>query len=128
MVRPPSPADDYERRLTRERGILVTDRTRNVNRIKGLLATQGVIGFEPLHKNRRQRFAELQQWNGQSLPPRLKTELVRELDRLELVMSQLAALEAARDRALQARRTRTTKAAVLAPAGEIGSQRLRLGS
>ena len=48
MVRPPSPADEDERRLTRERRTLVTERVRHVNRIKGLLATQGVFGFEPL--------------------------------------------------------------------------------
>lgn len=130
MVRPPSPADEDERRLTRERGTLVTERTRQVNRIKGLLATQGVFGFEPLHKNWRKRLEELQQWNGQPLPPRLMTELVRELDRLELVMSQLAALEAERDRAPQARRTalrNTTKApsSGTASAGEVGNQRLR---
>jgi transposase len=131
-VRPPSPADEDERRLTRERGTLVTERTRHVNRIKGLLATQGVFGFEPLRKNRRKRLGELQQWNGQPLPARLKTELVRELDRLELVMSQLAALEAERDRALRARRTAVgnTKApsSGAASAGEVGSQLLRLRS
>jgi transposase len=131
MVRPPSPADEDERRLTRERGTLVTERTRHVNRIKGLLATQGVFGFEPLRKNRRQRLEELQQWNGLPLPPRLKAELVRELDRLELVMSQLAALEAERDRALQARRTvvgNTTKApsSATTSADQAGSQMLRL--
>jgi len=131
MVRPPSPADEDERRLTRERRTLVTERTRHVNRIKGLLATQGVSGFEPLHKNRRQRLEELQQWNGRPLPPRLKTELVRELDRLELVMSQLAALEAERDRALQVRGMafrNTTKApsSGAACAGEVGSQLLQL--
>ena len=133
MVRPPSPADEDERRLTRERGTLVTERTRHVNRIKGLLATQGVFGFEPLHKNRRQRLEELQQWNCQPLPPRLKTELIRELDRLELVMSQLATLEAERDRALQARRTvarNTAKApsSRSVSAGQVGSQLLRLRS
>ena len=131
MVRPPSPADEDERRLTRERGTLVTERTRHVNRIKGLLATQGVFEFKPLHKNRRQRLEELQQWNGQPLPPRLRTELVRKLDRLELVMSQLAALEAERDRALQARRTAASNATKTpssgtACTGEVGSQLLRL--
>jgi transposase len=62
-----------------------------------------------------------------------RDELVRELDRLELVMSQLAALEAERDRALQARQPavrNTTKApsSRTAPAGETGSQLLRLRS
>ena len=102
MVRPPSPEEEDARRLTRERGTLVTERIRHVNRIKGLLATQGVFGFEPLRKDRRERLEELHQWDGQPLPPRLKMELRRELDRLELVMSQLAALETERDLALQA--------------------------
>ena len=89
MVRPPSPHQEDERRLTRERDILVTERTRHVNRIKGLLETQGVFGFEPIHKDRRKRLNELRRWDGQLLLPRLKAELVRELDRLELVISQL---------------------------------------
>jgi transposase len=102
-----------------------------LNRIKGLLATQGVFGFEPLHKNRRRRFDELKQWNGQPLPPRLRTELVRELDRLELVIAQLATLEAERDQALQARRTAvrsttTAPSSGTASAGEVGGQLLRL--
>jgi transposase len=37
MVRPPSPAEEDERRSTREREALVIERTRHVNRIKGLL-------------------------------------------------------------------------------------------
>jgi transposase len=47
MVRPPSPTQEDERRLTRERGTLVTERVRHVNRIKGLLATQGVLTMSP---------------------------------------------------------------------------------
>jgi transposase len=43
MVHPPSPMEEDERRVRRERGTLVTERTRHVNRIKGLLATQGVF-------------------------------------------------------------------------------------
>src|SRR5579864_8717423 len=65
MVRPPNPADEDERRLTRERGTLVTERTRHVNRIKGLLATQGVSSFEPIRKDRRKRLEELCRWDGQ---------------------------------------------------------------
>jgi len=36
--------------LTRERGTLITERIRRSNRIKGLLATQGVFDFEPMRK------------------------------------------------------------------------------
>ena len=101
MVRPPSPAEEDARRLTRERGTLVTERVRHVNRIKGLLSTQGVFEFEPMHKDRRRRLEGLRCWDGQSLPPRLKMELIREVDRLELVIAQLREIETERDAALQ---------------------------
>ena len=32
----------------------------NVNRIKGLLSAQGVFGYEPLRKGRRERLEDLQ--------------------------------------------------------------------
>jgi transposase len=72
-----------------------------VNRIKGLLATQGVFGFEPTRKSHRKQLEQLRGWDGQTLPPRLKAELARELNRLELVISQVAAVEDERDRALK---------------------------
>ena len=131
MVRPPSPTEEDARRLTRERGTLVTERVRHVNRIKGLLATQGVLSFEPIRQDRRKRMDELCRWDGQPLPPRLKTELLRELDRLELVMSQLTKLEAERDKALQAKQTGSEQvgeqpAAKPVLSGETGAQLLRL--
>jgi len=101
MVRPPSPQQEDERRLTREREILIGERIKHVNRIKGLLATQGIFDFEPMRKHRRQRLEELRCWNGQPPPARLKAELVRELERLELIISQISAVEAERDLALQ---------------------------
>jgi len=131
MVRPPSPAEEDERRLTRERATLVTERVRHVNRIKGLLATQGVLSFEPIRQDRRKRLDDLCRWDGQPLPPRLKTELLRELDRLELVMLQLAKLEAERDKALQANQVMSEQvgkkpAAETTSIGETGAQLLRL--
>jgi transposase len=74
MVRPPSPEEEDARRLTRERATLVTERVRHVNRIKGLLATQGVFDFEPIRKDRRTRVERLRRWDGQPLPPRLNTD------------------------------------------------------
>jgi len=131
MVRPPSVTEEDERRLTRERGTLVTERVRHVNRIKGLLATQGVLDFEPVRRDRRKRLDELCRWDGQPLPPRLKAELHRELDRLELVMSQLTRLEVERDKALHANRPMSEQVAkeatVEAPSsGGAGAQLLRL--
>jgi transposase len=101
MVRPPSPQQEDERRLSRERETLIAERIRHVNRIKGLLATQGIFEFDPMRKNRRQRMEELRCWDGQRLPPRLKAELLRELERLELVLIQISKVEAERDLVLQ---------------------------
>src|SRR5947207_6289024 len=102
MVRPPSPEED-KRRIVRERATLVIERIQHVNRIKGLLATQGVFDFEPIRKDRRKRMEELRGWDDQRLLPRLKTEIARKLDRLKVVISQIA-VEAEPDRALAAKR------------------------
>ena len=121
MVRPPHPEQEDERRLTREREILVGERTRHVNRIKGLLMTQGISYFQPLRRDRRARFEALRLWNGLTLPGRLKAELLRELDRLELVMNQIQVIEAERDRALQIK-SRDTIGALLVRLRGIGPE------
>src|SRR5215472_7506584 len=131
MVRPPSPEEEDARRLTRERGTLVTERVRHVNRIKGLLATQGVFAFIPLRQDRRKRVEQLRRWDGQPLPPRLKAQLLRELDRLELIISQIATLEAERDRIVQANPAQTegaTRQPTAEPAVSPGPLLLRLRS
>jgi transposase len=110
MVRPPSPEEEDERRMVRERQTLVSERTQHTNRIKGLLATQGVSDFEPVYKDRWKRIENLRAWDGQPLPPRLKAELARELERLELVMSQIATVERERDRALAEKQQRVAAA------------------
>ena len=112
MVRPPTRAVEDARRLGREREALLAERIRHANRIKGLLATQGVFEFEPTLRDRRARLAEVRTPEGAVLPPRLSDEIGRQVDRLELAMSgeplgstqQLAAVEAARDAALAAER------------------------
>jgi transposase len=51
MVKPPSPEEEDRRRLTRERGTLLKERTQHTNRIKGLLAGQGITDYEPLRQD-----------------------------------------------------------------------------
>ena len=123
MVRPPSRETEDARRLTREREALLAERIRHANRIKGLLATQGVFGFEPTRRDRRTRLAALRMPEGAMLPPRLLAELGRQLDRMELTMQQLAAVEAARDAAFAVERTRAPAAAA-AGKGATGEQDL----
>jgi transposase len=97
MVRPPSPDEEDRRRLTRERATLLKERVRHVNRIKGLLFGQGITDYEPLHRGRRTRLDTLTTGDGRSLPAQLKAEIGRELDRLELVCTQIKAVEQERD-------------------------------
>jgi len=97
MVQPPSPEDEDRRRLTRERARLLKERIQHTNRIKGLLCGQGIPDYDPLHRDRRARLVALTTGDGHSLPERLKTEIGRELDRLEVVVSHLAAVERERD-------------------------------
>jgi transposase len=97
MVRAPSPQEEDERRLCRERKALVAERVAHVNRIKGLLFAQGISAYEPLHRDRRQRLEELRTGDGRPLPVHLKAQIGRELDRLELLLRQLKAVEAERD-------------------------------
>ena len=97
MVQPPSPEDEDRRRLARERARLLKERVQHTNRIKGLLSGQGIPDYDPRHRDRRARLVALTTGDGRPLPERLKAEIGRELDRLELVASQLAAVERERD-------------------------------
>jgi transposase len=102
MVRPPSPEEEDRRRTSRERGMLLEERVRRTDRIKGLLAGQGITGYEPLGKDRRARLEALRTGDGRPLPARLRAELRREVERLELLQRQIAEVEAERDAAVAA--------------------------
>ena len=93
MVKPPAPEEEDRRRLCRERRVLTNERVLHVNRIKGLLFSQGVAGYEPLRRSRRQRLEELRTGDGRPLPPHLKAHISRELDRLELLLEQIKSVE-----------------------------------
>jgi len=97
MVRPPSPDEEDRRRLTRERGTLLKERTQHTNRIKGLLAGQGIADYDPLRKDRLARLDALRTGDGRPLPERLKAEIRREIERVDLVVSQMAMVERERD-------------------------------
>ena len=97
MVRPPSPDEEDRRRLTRERGTLLKERTQHTNRIKGLLAGQGITDYDPLRKDRLARLDALRTGDGRPLPERLKAEIRREIERVDLVVSQMAMVERERD-------------------------------
>lgn len=100
MVRIPSPVEEDRRRISRERKILLTERIRHSNRIKGFLFSQGIRGYSPFQRDRRERLETLRTGDGHPLPEHLKRQISRELDRLELLQQQIAQVEAERDEML----------------------------
>lgn len=110
MVKAPRPEEEDRRRITRERRVLTGERIQHVNRVKGLLFAQGISGYEPLRRDRRKRLGELRTGDGRILPTHLKAQIDRELDRLELLLEQVKAVEAERDALLAAARDTATPA------------------
>src|SRR5215213_7226139 len=102
MVKAPTPREEDERRIGRERKVLTAERVAHVNRIKGLLFAQGISDYEPMHRHRRARLDDLTTGDGRPLPQHLKAQVSRELDRLELLLEPLQAVEAERDALLAA--------------------------
>jgi transposase len=97
VVRVPTVAEEDERRLHRERDRLINERVQHVNRIKALCALHGIYHYEPIRPDRMQALAHLRTADRRALPPRVKAEIVRELQRLELVLEMLKIVEAERD-------------------------------
>ena len=91
VVRVPSPKDEDDRQLHRELSTLKKERTRQTNRIKGLLASQGLR--LPSKADFLQRLASARAWDGSPLLPRLQARLAREVERLERVGRQIQELE-----------------------------------
>lgn len=121
MVRVPSVEDEDRRRINRERKVLITERTRHINRIKGLLFGQGIAGYEPIRRDRRGRLEELRTGDGRPIAVHLRTQIDRELDRFELLLEQIRAVEAERN-ALIAEQACGTPAVMLMGLKGIGPE------
>lgn len=122
MVRVPSEAEEDAKRLHRERQRLINERVAHVNRIKALLALHGIGGFAPLRADRRVRLEALRTARGEALPMLLKEEIERELERLELIMRQIATLESLRDAALSTADPSASKIQSLVRLKAIGAE------
>ena len=94
VVHVPSPEDEDRRHLHRELLTAKRDRTRNANRIQGLLANQGVR--VDWRKPLPAQLSMLRLWDGSSLPAGLCERLGHEWDRLELLNQQIEGLERTR--------------------------------
>jgi len=92
VVRVPSVSDEDARQLHRELQELKDERTEHINRIKGLLASQGLAAPE-VNKQLPAWLSEVRTWDGAPLPPELHQRLLREMERWELLNRQIKELE-----------------------------------
>lgn len=124
MVQVPSIEEEDRRRIARERRALTVERISHVNRIKGLLSSQGIVDYEPLNKDRRQRLEELRSGDGYPIPVHMKAQICRELDRLELLLAQIETIGRERDAliAAEASNERLSPAAMLLEIKGIGPE------
>lgn len=91
VVRVPSVAEEDGRQLARELETLKQERTAHRNRLRSLLASQGVdlkIGKDFLEELKSAKL-----WDGSSLSKDLRSRLEREWDRMVLLENQVADLE-----------------------------------
>jgi len=94
VVHVPTIEDEDRKRRTREREHLIKERTAHINRIKGLLHGQGIRDVQPLDRSFIESLSKLRTGDGRPLPMRLKEEIAREHGRLQLVVRQIAEIEA----------------------------------
>lgn len=99
VVRVPDPEQEDARQGPRELGRLKQERTSHCNRIKGILASQGIQ--LKIQQNFLEQLEQIRLWDGRALPEQLKQCLQREHERLVLVQQQIKELERHRREALR---------------------------
>lgn len=100
VVHVPTPEQEDARHLQREIRTLKKEQTRVVNRVRGLLASQGVA----VKMGRRGLLVPLESlriWDGSPLPSGLNLRIEQELSRHTVVHDQLLALEVERKRGIR---------------------------
>jgi transposase len=96
MVAIPTLEEEDAKRPSRERENLVGEKTRIINRMKGMLARLGIRGFKPELRRAREKLAALRTPEGVALPPNMTEEVLRDMDRLALIRKQIEVIEQAR--------------------------------
>jgi len=94
VVRVPTVEQEDRRHLHRELQSAKRDRTRATNRMKGLLANQGLT--LDLKQDVPAQLAALRQWDGSALPTGLQARLAREWEQVAFDTARIERLEAER--------------------------------
>ena len=96
MVAIPTIKDEDAKRPNRERDSLIGERSRIVNRMKAALVRLGIRGFNPKLKRAAERLDGLRTPEGEPIPPNMRAELRRDMERRRLVSDQIHQIEEAR--------------------------------
>ena len=91
VVKVPSVAIEDYRQLNRELIALKKERTRHINRIKGLLAAQGKT--IAVNSSFEANLAKLRLWDGRSLSPYMRQRLEREYQRMQQIEAQVKEID-----------------------------------
>jgi transposase len=111
VVRVPSVEDEDARRLHRELERLKKEQTGHRNRIRSLLLLHG-IRLEGCPWNKVGGWIEeVRLYNGSPLPEGIRSELLREVSRYELVHAQVLSLERTQEQAMGEGKTRGAQVA-----------------
>ena len=100
MLRVPTKEEEDRRQLHRGMSALNKERNRTINRIRGLLATQGIQLKGALNLSDG-RLEALRMWDGQSLGRGLMGRIRMEWEHLVFIKSQIAELTCERQQALK---------------------------
>jgi transposase len=107
VVRVPSVEEADRRQRPRALATTKQERTRVINRIKGLLASHGLV--MPPNGDFPQQLASLRLWDGSPLPPGLRHRLGQEWEHVTALAQRIAQLEAERRAVIQTAADAVTK-------------------
>jgi transposase len=93
MAAIPTITEEDSKRPNRERESLVGEQSRIVNRMKAALARLGIRGFNPKLKKAVERLEGLRTPEGGPIPPNTLAELKRDMERRQLLRSQIRQIE-----------------------------------
>lgn len=99
VVHVPNTGEEDQRQLHRELMALKREQTHHINRMKGLLVSQGIV--MEVKSEFLDELESVQLWDGSSIAPGMHTLLVREHERLALVREQIHQVEVTRKEALR---------------------------
>ncbi len=120
MVTIPSFEEEDAKRPSRERETLVKERTRLINDMKADLTRLGIRTFNPKLCKAAKKLETLRTPEGAPIPPNTLAKLLRDMERLRLVVTQITAIEAARLKRLERSPQEKPHAMVLLLARVVG--------